>query len=80
MASQGDKTTGKDEGEVKSTPSNQEVAPPLVSSTKGTKLCILYFLLFCFLSWRYFMRKCSCLRLTSIVKAGNFLVWRKFDR
>ena len=35
MASQGEKTTAKDEGEAKSTPSNQEVAPPLVSSTKG---------------------------------------------
>ena len=46
MASQGDKSTGKDEGEVKSTPSiNQEVAPTLVSSTdtKGTKLHIFIF-------------------------------------
>ena len=44
MASQGDKSTGKDE--VKSTPSiNQEVAPTLVSSTdtKGTKLHIFIF-------------------------------------
>ncbi|XP_028415244.1 dynein heavy chain 5, axonemal-like [Dendronephthya gigantea] len=35
MASQGEKTAGKDEGDVKSTPSNLEVAPPLVSSTKA---------------------------------------------
>ena len=45
MAGQGDESTGKDE--VKSTPSiyNQEVAPPLVSSTdtKGTKLYIFIF-------------------------------------
>ncbi len=38
MASQGEKTSGKDEGEVKPTPSNHEVAPPLVSSTKGKTL------------------------------------------
>ena len=45
MASQGEKTTAKDEGEVKSTPSNQEVAPPLVSSTKGIKLFICLFVI-----------------------------------
>ena len=45
MASQGEKTTGKDEGEVKSTPSNQDVAPPLVSM-KGGKLYFIAFVLF----------------------------------
>jgi hypothetical protein len=56
MAGQGDESTGKDEGEVKSTPSiyNQEVAPPLVSSTdsliqKVQSFIFLYFILFCFL-------------------------------
>jgi hypothetical protein len=34
MSVQDDESTGKDEGEVKSTPSiNQEVAPPLVSTS-----------------------------------------------
>ena len=42
MASQGEKTGGNNDGEVKSTPSNQEVAPPLVSTTKGKKLYIFY--------------------------------------
>ena len=54
MAGQGDESTGKDEGEVKSTPSiyNQEVSPPLVSSTdtKGTILFIFYTVLFPFLT------------------------------
>jgi hypothetical protein len=50
MASQGEKTSGKDDGEVKSTPSNQDVAPPLVSTTKGKKLYIFTFYVILFLS------------------------------
>lgn len=46
MASQGDKTAAKDEGDQKSTPSNAEVAPPLLSNVKGSErflLSIVYF-------------------------------------
>ena len=63
MASQGEKTTAKDEGEAKSTPSNQEVAPPLVSSTKGI---MFLFVMFCLLPPEYVIEIFSFKKLASV--------------
>ena len=78
MASQGEKTTAKDEGEVKSTPSSQEVAPPLISSTKGINL-FTFILVMCLLFFTISCKELLLLILYLFGREGNFFIGLKFS-
>jgi hypothetical protein len=49
MVNKGGKTSEKDEGEVKSTPSSQEIASSMWLVRKVQSFIFVYFVLFCFL-------------------------------